>query len=131
MNNRTIIKTLVILFCLLLYVVSLAVVPYNILGMPKYLILSATLFAIGLYGLLTAKSIVKVFICLELLFNATGINLIAFSHYTDITQTRGQMMNLFIMGVAAAEISIGLALLMTIFARKGVTRLNKLNTLSD
>lgn len=130
-STNTIIKTLVIILCVILYLISVSSLQVQLSGVTKYLVLSSALFAIGLYGLLTAKSIIKVFICLELLFNATGINLIAFGHYNDVSIVRGQIMNLFVMGVAAAEIAIGLALLLTIFAKQGITRMNKLNSLTD
>jgi len=99
--------------------------------LTKYLTLGAALFCIGLYGLLTSNSILKNLISLEILFNAVNLNLIVFSRYTDLAFVRGQIFSLFIMAVAAAEISIGLALIINIFRLKNISNLSELNKLKE
>jgi NAD(P)H-quinone oxidoreductase subunit 4L len=85
-------------------------------GLEHFLILSAVLFAIGLYGALAKKNAVVILMCIEIMLNAVNIAMVAFSHYVDAIA--GQVFTIFIMVVAAAEVAVGLALIIAIFRRK-------------
>lgn len=78
--------------------------------LTHYLVLAAILFCIGLYGILTARSALRVIICVELILNAVNINLIAFSVFVAPEEAVGLNFVIFLIVVAAAEIGLALAL---------------------
>ncbi len=78
-----------------------------------YVVLSAILFSIGALGVLIRRDAIIVFMCVELMLNACNLSLVAFSHQHG--NLDGQVMAFFVMVVAAAEVVIGLAIIMTIF----------------
>ena len=80
------------------------------------MILSAVLFSIGLYGALAKRNAIVILMCIELMLNAVNIAMVAFSYYVDAIA--GQVFTIFIMVVAAAEVAVGLALIITIFRNK-------------
>lgn len=81
--------------------------------MTNYLLLSAALFSIGVFGFLTRRNAIVVFMCVELMLNSANLTLIAASrHYGALD---GQVGAFFVMVVAAAEIVVGLAIIMQIF----------------
>lgn len=79
-----------------------------------FLVISAFLFAIGIAVAITKKNAVMVLMGIELMLNAANLNLIAFSKY-DAVKIQGQMFSLFVMIIAAAEISVALALVLKIY----------------
>ncbi len=83
-----------------------------------YLILSALLFCIGLYGLITRNNAFRVLMSIEVILNAININFVAFAHYIDPIMVKGQVFSLFVMAIAAAEAAIGLALLLLIYRNR-------------
>ncbi len=85
------------------------------IGLEHYLILSAVLFCIGLYGALTKRNAVIILMCIELMLNAVNITLVAFSSYIVPTLLTGQVFAIFIMVVAAAEVAVGLAIILAIY----------------
>ncbi len=80
--------------------------------MTQYVVLSAILFSIGALGVLIRRDAIVVFMCIELMLNASNLALVAFSHQHGTLD--GQVMAFFVMVVAAAEVVIGLAIIMTI-----------------
>ena len=90
-----------------------------ILGLQHYLVLSAVLFAIGLYGVLTKRNAVIVLMCIELMLNAVNITMVAFSRYVVPELLTGQVFAIFVMVVAAAEVAVGLAIILSIY--RGLT----------
>ena len=88
-------------------------------GLEHYLVLSAVLFCIGLYGALTKRNAVIVLICVELMLNAVNISLVAFSSYVVPALLTGQVFAIFVMVVAAAEVAVGLAIILAIY--RGLT----------
>jgi NADH-quinone oxidoreductase subunit K len=81
--------------------------------MTPYVVLSSILFTIGCVGVLTRRNAIVVFMCVELMLNASNLALVAFSkQHGDLD---GQVMAFFVMVVAAAEVVVGLAIIMTIF----------------
>ncbi len=92
----------------------------------NYLILSAVLFAIGAYGVLTKKNAVRVLMAIEIMMNAAIINLVAFSVYMPFGNITGQVFALFAIAIAAAEAVIGLAIFILIFRVHKTIDLNEL-----
>lgn len=90
-----------------------------------YLMLSATVFSIGVFGFLTRRNIIIMFMSVELMLNAVNISLIAFSHY--LQDMRGQILVFFIITVAAAEAAIGLAIIIALFRNKGTAHVDEMN----
>ena len=85
------------------------------LGLEHYLILSAILFSIGLFGALTKRNAVIMLMCIELMLNAVNISMVAFSRYIVPTLLTGQVFAIFIIVVAAAEVAVGLAIILAIY----------------
>ncbi len=84
-----------------------------------YLLLAAALFAIGVYGFLTRRNMIIMFLSIELMLNAANLNFVVLSHY--LQDLRGQIFTFFIIAVAAAEAAIGLAIMVALFrARRTV-----------
>jgi NADH-quinone oxidoreductase subunit K len=83
-----------------------------------YLVLSAALFSIGLFGVLARKNAVAILIGVELMLNATNINLVAFWRYTAPETIGGQVFAVIVFAVAAAEVAVGLALIISIYRRR-------------
>ena len=87
--------------------------PFETLPINYALVISATIFAIGLLGVVIRKNTIIIFMCIELMLNATNISLVAFSKlHGDIA---GQMTVFFVMVIAAAEAAVGLALIISLF----------------
>jgi len=85
------------------------------LGLEHYLVLAAVLFAIGLYGALTKRNAIIILMCLELMLNAVNITMVAFSRYVVPELLTGQVFAIFVMVVAAAEVAVGLAIILAIY----------------
>lgn len=127
-NLNLMIKFLSIGFVVLSFCICILM---QVSSLTKYLTLGAALFCIGLYGVLSSNSILKTLISLEILFNAANLNLIAFSRFTDLAFVRGQVFSLFVMAIAAAEIAIGLALIINIYNLKKISQVSELNQLKE
>lgn len=78
-----------------------------------YLVLAALLFTIGAVGVLTRRNAILVFMCVELMLNSVNLTLVTFSR--ELGTLDGQIMAFFVMVVAAAEVVVGLAIIMSIF----------------
>ncbi len=83
-----------------------------------YLILAAALFCIGLYGVLARRNAVAILMGVELMMNAVIINLVAFWRYLQPAAISGQVFAVIVFAVAAAEASVGLALIISIYRRR-------------
>jgi NADH-quinone oxidoreductase subunit K len=90
-----------------------------------YLMLSAVVFSIGIFGFLTRRNIIIMFLSIELMLNGVNISLIAFSHY--LQDLRGQVFVFFVIAVAAAEAAIGLAIIMALFRNKSTAHVDEMN----
>jgi NADH:ubiquinone oxidoreductase subunit K len=97
------------------------------LGLEHYLVLSAILFTIGLYGALTKRNAVIVLMCIELMLNAVNITMVAFSRYIVPELLTGQVFALFVMVVAAAEVAVGLAIILAIYRGIADIDISKIN----
>nr|YP_009435006.1 NADH dehydrogenase subunit 4L [Lobelia holstii]ATG25008.1 NADH dehydrogenase subunit 4L [Lobelia holstii] len=94
------------------------------------LILSAYLFSVGLYGLITSRNMVRALMCLELILNAVNINFITFSDFFDSRQLKGAIFSIFVIAIAAAEAAIGLSILSSISRNRKSIRINQSNLLN-
>lgn len=91
------------------------------ISLMHFIILAALLFAIGLYGALTKRNAIHVLMSIELMINAVIINLVAFSKYTAAGIYTGQIFAVFVMVIAAAELGVGLAIILSLYKnRQGV-----------
>jgi NADH:ubiquinone oxidoreductase subunit K len=99
------------------------------IDIKHFLILSGILFSIGVYGILARRNIVGVLMSIELMFNAVGINFVAFNRYVHAGELWGQGFTLFIIALAAAEAVVGLALVLSISRNSKTILVEKMNIL--
>lgn len=85
------------------------------IGLSHYLAVAAIVFAIGLYGVLTKRTIVGILMNVELMLNAVNINLVAFSRFITPEALTGQVFTIFSITVAAAEVAVGLAMVFRVY----------------
>jgi NADH-quinone oxidoreductase subunit K len=97
------------------------ITPYH------YLVLSAALFTIGLVGVLVRRNIIIVFMSIELMLNSANLVFVAYAR--QFLEQSGQVFVFFVMTVAAAEVAVGLALIVTIFRTRRGINLDEINTL--
>jgi NADH:ubiquinone oxidoreductase subunit K len=88
------------------------------MAISYFLVLSALLFSIGIYGVLARQNAVLVLLSIELMLNAVNLNLVAFSAMLGEAGVPGQVFALFVIAVAAAEVGIGLAIVILIFRNR-------------
>ncbi len=84
-------------------------------GLNHYLVLSTTLFCVGLFGVLTRRNAVAILMGIELMLNAANINLVAFNRYVAPNTVGGQTFALVVITLAACEAAVGLALVMAAY----------------
>lgn len=82
--------------------------------LEHYLVISAALFSLGLFGVLTRKNAVNVLMSIELIFNSANINLVAFSRYSS-SDLSGQVFAVFVIVVAACEAAVALAIVLSLY----------------
>src|SRR5690242_21914260 len=104
-------------------------VSQAIQGVPLnyYIWLSTALFTIGVLGVLYRRNAIIIFMCIELMLNAVNLLMVAFSSY--LNDAAGQVFVFFIMAVAAAEVAVGLAILVLMYRNTKTTDINVLNRL--
>jgi NADH:ubiquinone oxidoreductase subunit K len=98
-------------------------------GPVAFMGLAALLFCVGLFGALSKKSAVMVLMCLELMTNAVNLNLVAVSRFVTPASLAGQFAAAFIMVVAAAEIGLGLALVLALYRTRNTVELDRIDRL--
>jgi NAD(P)H-quinone oxidoreductase subunit 4L len=99
------------------------------IGLTHYLVLSAVLFCIGLFGALTRRNAVIILMCIEIMLNAVNISLVAFSSYVVPQLLTGQVFAIFVIVVAASEVAVGLAIVLAIFRHFKDIDTNNINLL--
>ena len=97
------------------------------IGLEHYLILSAVLFSIGLYGALAKHNAIVILMSIEIMLSAINIALVAFSRYIVPIALTGQVFALFAMAIAAAETAVGLAIIIAIYRNKETIDANKID----
>jgi NADH-quinone oxidoreductase subunit K len=98
-------------------------------SLNAYLYLSAVLFAIGFFGVLLRKNTLVIYMCLELMLVASTVALVAFSRYNGVLE--GNVFVFFILTVAAAEVAVGLAIIVALFRRRQTVQVEELNALKN
>jgi NADH:ubiquinone oxidoreductase subunit K len=96
--------------------------------LEDFLIVGAILFSLGLYAVITRKNAIQVLIGIELMLNASILNLVAFGRYDKINNT-GQVFGLFVIVLAAAAVAVGLVIILNFFKRANTIDPNQANTL--
>jgi len=92
-----------------------------LVGLNHYLILSTVLFCIGIFGVLTRRNAIGILMSIELMFNAVNINFVAFSKFVTPGEFVGQIFAIFVIAIAAAEATVGLAIVLLIYRNfKGI-----------
>ena len=99
------------------------------IGLNEYLALSGLLFAIGFFGVLLRKNTLIIFMCLELMLVASTLALVAFSRFNGTMD--GNVFVFFILTVAAAEVAVGLAIIVALFRRRQTIAVDELNSLKN
>ena len=97
------------------------------IGIEFFLMVSALLFVVGLYGVLTKTNAIVVLMCIELMLNAANINFIAFSAFWG--DVMGQIFVILAISVAAAEVGVGIAILLKAYRVRGTTDIDELTTM--
>ena len=103
-------------------------------SLHDYLFVSGLLFAIGLAGVIVRRNIIVVFMCLELMLSAANLTLVAFSRFntdktTGLPDYDGQVMVFFIITVAAAEVAVGLAIIVALYRARQTINVEDLTTM--
>ena len=98
-------------------------------GLEFFMYLSAAMFSLGIYGALSKRSTVMILMSLELMANAVNLNLVAISRCVTPTAMTGQFFAVFMMVVAAAEIGLGLALVLALYRRTKTIEVDALDSL--
>lgn len=93
----------------------------------QFLVIAALLFSMGVYGLLVRRNVVMVLLAVELMLNAVNINLIAFESWLRTPEAIGQVFAIFVITVAAAEVGIGLAIVLLIFRNRQSANVDDFN----
>ena len=96
-------------------------------GLEQYLIVSFLLFALGLLGVIMRRNLLVIYMSLELMLNAANLALVSFSRFND--NLNGQILVFFIITVAAAEVSVGLALIVALYRRRQSAHVEDLTTM--
>jgi NAD(P)H-quinone oxidoreductase subunit 4L len=99
------------------------------IGLTHFLVLASLLFSIGLYGALTKRNAIVILICIELMLNGVNIAMVAFSRFITPLALTGQVFTIFIIVVAAAEVAIGLAIVIAIFRSRETVDTSKIDLL--
>ena len=97
------------------------------IGLEHYLVVSALLFCLGLLGTLMRRSVLIIYMSLELMLNAANLAAVAFSHY--LGRVEGQILVFFTIVIAAAEVAVGLAIFVALFRQKQTVDLDDLTSM--
>ncbi len=97
--------------------------------LEHFLALSAILFSLGVYGVLTRRNAVLMLMSVELMLNAASINMVAFAAYASPEQFTGMIFAIFIITVAAAEVGLALAIILRIYRNRGTANVDEVNDL--
>jgi len=100
-----------------------------IVSLSSYLLVALILFCVGFYGALTKRNAVVVLLSIELMLNAVNINLVAFSKFGLHPAVTGQIFTLFTMTVAAAEVAVGLAILIALYRNRDTVNVDEMDTM--
>jgi len=97
--------------------------------LEHYIMLSAILFTIGVYGVLARRNAVIILMSVELMLNAVSINMVAFAVYTAPSLFAGIIFAIFIIAIAAAEVGLALAIVLRVFKNRGTANVDEIDSL--
>lgn len=97
-------------------------------GLNEFILVAGLMFAVGLLGVVLRKNTLVIYMSLELMLNAVNLALVAFSRYNQTMD--GNLFVFFIITVAAAEVAVGLAIIVALFRRRQTVMVDRLNALS-
>ena len=97
------------------------------IGLEHYFVVSAALFSLGLLGVILRRNLLVIYMSLELMLNAANLALVSFSRFND--NLNGQILVFFIITVAAAEVSVGLALIVALYRKRQTAHVEDLTTM--
>ncbi|MDX9973466.1 MAG: NADH-quinone oxidoreductase subunit NuoK [FCB group bacterium] len=98
-------------------------------GLNHWLVLSTVLFSIGLYGLLTRRNAVGILMAVEVMLNSAALNFVVFNYFVTPGAFDGQIMAIFVIAVAAAEVVVGMAIFVAMFRLRHSVDVNRIDTL--
>lgn len=98
-------------------------------SLHAYLVISTALFCIGIFGVLYRRNLVAILIALELILNSASINFLAFNKFTMVDKSVGQVFVIFIIALAAAEVCVGLSLILLLFRTRNTINADETNEL--
>jgi NADH-quinone oxidoreductase subunit K len=97
------------------------------IGLNHYLMVSGLLFALGIAGVVLRRNALVIFMALEMNLNAATLALVAFSKYNKLVE--GQVLVFFVIAIAAAEVAVGLAIIVALYRRKQTISVDQLNSM--
>jgi NADH-quinone oxidoreductase subunit K len=106
---------------------QVGILEVHMISLSHYLILAAALFALGVLGVFLRRNAIVIFMCIELMLNAVNLTFIAVSRY--LQDLGGQVFVFFVMTVAAAEVAVGLAIIVVVFRSRGTIRVDEIHTM--
>ena len=102
--------------------------------LAEYLVVSGLLFAIGLAGVVLRRNIIIIFMCLELMLSAASLTLVAFARHrggAGLPDYDGQVLVFFVITVAAAEVAVGLAIIVALFRARRTVHVEDINSMKN
>ncbi|MCH7624380.1 MAG: NADH-quinone oxidoreductase subunit NuoK [Chloroflexi bacterium] len=102
------------------------------MALAHFQVLSAALFAIGIYGVLARRSAVLILMSIELLLNAVNINLIGYAVFSDFTQSQkalGQVLIIFVITIAAAELALAMAIILRLYRNRSSVNVDEISVM--
>lgn len=99
------------------------------IGLNEFLFVSGLLFAVGFLGVLIRRNTIVIYMCLELMLNAVNLALVGFSRHNETMD--GSIFVFFIITVAAAEVAVGLAIIVALYRKRRTVMVNELNAMSS
>ena len=97
--------------------------------LQNFIVLSAIVFSIGVYGVLARRNAVLILMSVELMLNAVSINMVAFAVYTAPSLFVGIIFAIFVITIAAAEVGLALAIVLRVFRNRGTANVDEIDTL--
>jgi len=97
--------------------------------LESFLFVSAVIFSLGVYGVLSRRNAVQILMSVELMLNAVAVNFVAFASYTDGTLFRGLIFAVFVIIIAAAEVGLALGIILRVFRTRATANVDEVNQL--
>ena len=97
--------------------------------LQAFLFVSAVLFTLGVYGVLSRRNAVQILMSVELMLNAVAVNFVAFASYTDGTLFRGLIFAVFVIIIAAAEVGLALGIILRVFRSRATANVDEVDAL--